>query len=89
MRELVFTAPAPEKKSAYYLSIEFLIGRMFYNNLLELGILDEVRSILKGKGVDPAAFEEIEDAALGNGGLGRLAACFIDSAAGLDLPVYG
>ena len=89
MRGIDFTAPAPDKKSAYYLSIEFLIGRMFYNNLLELGILDDVRAILKEKGADPAAFEEIEDAALGNGGLGRLAACFIDSAAGLDLPVYG
>lgn len=89
MREISFTAPAPDTKSAYYLSIEFLIGRMFYNNLLELGILGEVREILKEKGVDPSSFEEIEDAALGNGGLGRLAACFIDSAAGLDLPVYG
>ena len=41
MREISFTAPAPDQKSAYYLSIEFLIGRMFYNNLLELGILNE------------------------------------------------
>ena len=89
MRELTFTPPAPDKKSAYYLSIEFLIGRMFYNNLFELGILGDVSAILAEKGADISVFEEIEDAALGNGGLGRLAACFIDSAAGLDLPLYG
>ena len=45
MRELTFTPPAPDKKSAYYLSIEFLIGRMFYNNLMELGVLEDVRGI--------------------------------------------
>ena len=89
MREISFTAPATDKKSAYYLSIEFLIGRMFYNNLLELDILHETEEILKAKGADISLFETIEDAALGNGGLGRLAACFIDSAAGLNLPVYG
>ena len=89
MREISFTAPATDKKSAYYLSIEFLIGRMFYNNLLELDILHETEEILKAKGADISLFEMIEDAALGNGGLGRLAACFVDSAAGLNLPAYG
>lgn len=55
------------KKCAYYLSMEFLIGRSFYNNLLELGVLEETREILAGKGIDINIFEEIEDAALGNG----------------------
>ena len=89
MRNLTFTPPAHGEKAAHYLSIEYLIGRMFYNNLLELGILKETEEILRRKGIDASAFEQIEDAALGNGGLGRLAACFLDSAAGLGLPVYG
>ena len=78
-----------EKRCASYLSIEFLIGRVFYNNLLELGILQEVSEILKEKGVNIALFEEIEDAALGNGGLGRLAACYMDSGAAVGIPLYG
>ena len=77
------------KRSAYYLSMEFLIGRSFYNNLMELGVLEETKKILAEKGVDINVFEEIEDAALGNGGLGRLAACFLDSAAGMGLPLHG
>ena len=77
------------KRCAHYLSIEFLIGRVFYNNLLELGVLQEVSEILKEKGVDIALFEEIEDAALGNGGLGRLAACYMDSGAAVGIPLYG
>lgn len=76
-------------KNAYYLSMEFLIGRSFYNNLLELGVLEETKCVLAEKGIDINVFEEIEDAALGNGGLGRLAACFLDSAAGLGLPLHG
>lgn len=76
-------------RNAYYLSMEFLIGRSFFNNLLELGVLEETREILAEKGIDINVFEEIEDAALGNGGLGRLAACFLDSAAGLGLPLHG
>lgn len=76
-------------RSASYLSIEFLIGRVFYNNLLELGVLQEVSEILKEKGVNIALFEEIEDAALGNGGLGRLAACYMDSGAAVGIPLYG
>ena len=82
-------AEKPADRNAYYLSMEFLIGRSFYNNLMELGVLNETREILAEKGIDINVFEEIEDAALGNGGLGRLAACFLDSAAGLGLPLHG
>ena len=89
MKNIEIKTCETQNKAAYYLSIEFLIGRMFYNNLLELGILEDVANILREKGVSIQMFEEIEDAALGNGGLGRLAACFIDSAAGLNLPLYG
>lgn len=81
--------PTEGTRNAYYLSMEFLIGRSFYNNLMELGVLEQTRKILADKGVDINVFEEIEDAALGNGGLGRLAACFLDSAAGLGLPLHG
>ena len=77
------------KRCAQYLSIEFLIGRVFYNNLLELGVLKETADILKEKGMDVTVFEEIEDAALGNGGLGRLAACYMDSGAAVGIPLYG
>ena len=89
MREVESNISRPATRNAYYLSVEFLIGRSFYNNLMELRVLDDVRSILAKKGVDINVFEEIEDAALGNGGLGRLAACFLDSAAALGLPLYG
>ena len=68
-------------RKASYLSMEFLVGRAIYNNLLCLGILDSTAEELKALGVDISEFEEVEDAALGNGGLGRLAACFLDSAA--------
>lgn len=77
-------------RNAYYFSAEFLVGRALGNNLLNLGILDEVKEALHATGLD---FEEIEDqeedAALGNGGLGRLAACFIESAATERFPVQG
>ena len=76
-------------KCAYYFSVEYLMGRMFYNNLLALGVLDEAREIFAAKGFDLNAFEDVEDAALGNGGLGRLAACYLDSAANLGYPLYG
>ncbi|MBQ2675958.1 MAG: glycogen/starch/alpha-glucan phosphorylase [Clostridia bacterium] len=76
-------------RQACYLSAEFLIGRMIYNNLLNLGVLSDVEDMLKSVGRDISEFEEIEDAALGNGGLGRLAACFLDSAATLQKPVIG
>lgn len=78
-----------EGRRAYYLSIEYLMGRMFHNNLLELGVLEEAEKILREKGVNVADFEDVEDAALGNGGLGRLAACFLDSAAGCSYPLDG
>lgn len=76
-------------RHAFYMSAEFLIGRAIYNNLLCLGIYDEVEERFKEKGLDLSMLEEVEDASLGNGGLGRLAACFLDSAATLDLPLDG
>ena len=77
------------KRRAAYLSMEFLVGRAVYNNLLCLGIYDEVNEVFSELGLNLADLEEIEDAALGNGGLGRLAACFLDSAASLNLPLDG
>ena len=76
-------------RKAYYLSAEYLTGRMVYNNLYALGLLDDIKNILKFRGVDISVLEDIEDCALGNGGLGRLAACFLDSAATHDLPLDG
>ena len=79
-----------DPKRLYYLSIEFLIGRSLRNNLANLEILDLCREALRTYGLDLDAIEDAEpDAALGNGGLGRLAACFLDSLATLDLPGYG
>ncbi len=77
------------QRRAYYFSAEFLMGRMMYNNLYCLGILEEVTKLLKKKGIDINVFEEIDDAALGNGGLGRLAACYLDSAATQEVPLDG
>lgn len=77
------------KRRACYLSMEFLVGRAVYNNLLCLGIYHEVEEVFGELGLSLADLEVIEDAALGNGGLGRLAACFLDSAASLDLPLDG
>ncbi len=78
-------------KKACYLSAEFLIGRMVYNNLLNLGLFNQFTELMTENGIDIRVFEEIEDAALGNGGLGRLAACFLDSGAtnGITLNGYG
>ena len=78
-----------QQRKAYYFSAEYLIGRLVYSNLYNLGILDEMKQLFAARGVDLAVLEEIEDAALGNGGLGRLAACFLDSAASCDLPLSG
>lgn len=77
-------------KRLYYLSLEFLIGRSLRNNLVNLGLLNSCTEVLKELGVDFSEIEEQEtDAALGNGGLGRLAACFLDSLATLGLPGFG
>ena len=77
------------KRKAYYISAEYLIGRLVYSNLYNLGILDEMKKLFAEKGVDLAVLEDIEDDALGNGGLGRLAACFLDSAVSTDIPLSG
>ncbi|MCR4935095.1 MAG: glycogen/starch/alpha-glucan family phosphorylase [Oscillospiraceae bacterium] len=77
------------ERHAYYFSAEYLIGRLIYSNLYNLGLLDEIRALFAEKGVDIACMEDIEDAALGNGGLGRLAACYLDSAATLGVPLTG
>src|SRR6201996_5610816 len=77
-------------KRVYYLSLEFLIGRLLRDALSNLGMSGEVQEALSAYGVDLGKIEELEpDAALGNGGLGRLAACFMDSLASLDLPATG
>ena len=77
------------ERKAYYISAEYLIGRLVYSNLYNLGILDEMKQLFAERGVDLAILEDIEDAALGNGGLGRLAACFLDSAASTNIPLSG
>ena len=77
------------QRKAYYISAEFLIGRLVYSNLYNLGILDEMKQLFAERGVDLGCLEEIEDDALGNGGLGRLAACFLDSAASTNIPLSG
>ena len=76
-------------KRASYLSAEFLMGRLFTNNLMNMGLLEECKAILSEQGIDINIFEEIDDDALGNGGLGRLAACFLDSAATQNINLNG
>ena len=77
-------------KRLYYLSMEFLVGRSLGNNLLSLGLFESCREALLEMGADLEELRDCEpDAALGNGGLGRLAACFLDSLATLDMPGYG
>ncbi len=79
-----------DAKRVYYLSLEFLMGRALLNNIISLGALPSYQEALSDMGFDLAGLCEKEwDAGLGNGGLGRLAACFLDSAATLSLPLYG
>ena len=84
------TTPISGPKKVYYISAEFLIGKLLSNNLINLGIYDKVQEVLASKGKDITKIEECEpEPSLGNGGLGRLAACFLDSIATLGLPGDG
>lgn len=78
-------------KKVCYLSAEFLVGRLIYSNLYNMGLLNQFVELMSENNIDIRIFEDIEDAALGNGGLGRLAACFLDSGAtiGITLNGYG
>ncbi|HLW91867.1 MAG TPA: glycogen/starch/alpha-glucan phosphorylase, partial [Roseiarcus sp.] len=79
-----------DRKRVYYLSLEFLIGRMLFDSMTNLGIVEPMRAALSQLGVDLGVLRRIEpDAALGNGGLGRLAACFMDSMATLSIAAHG
>nr|WP_242530800.1 glycogen/starch/alpha-glucan phosphorylase [Roseococcus thiosulfatophilus] len=78
------------EKQVYYLSLEFLIGRLLRENMSNFGLMADVRAALVSLDVSPALVEACEpDAALGNGGLGRLAACFMESLASLSIPAFG
>ena len=78
------------EKRVYYLSLEFLIGRLMRDAMSNIGIMEQVQSALKSLDVDLSSLITLEpDAALGNGGLGRLAACFMESMATVDVPAYG
>ncbi|MBD5133128.1 MAG: glycogen/starch/alpha-glucan phosphorylase [Clostridiales bacterium] len=90
-QELSQARPAPQgERKLYYFSAEFLIGKLLSNNLLALGIFDEVKNVLAECGRSLSAVEDAEpEPSLGNGGLGRLAACFLDSIAALGLPGDG
>ena len=89
-RETKNSVRTEHKKQIYYFSLEFLLGRMLRNNLMSLGIYDVVKDGLNDLGIDINDIEDIEtDAGLGNGGLGRLAACFLDSLATLKYPGSG
>lgn len=98
MRDLLFerwidtmqTYYKKPSKRVYYLSLEFLVGRTLTNAMINLGIRDQVEEALAAWGLSLGVLEELEyDAGLGNGGLGRLAACFLDSMATLAIPAYG
>ena len=79
-----------KKKRVYYLSIEFLIGRLLFDTLTNLQLVEPTRAALRSLGADLDRLREVEpDAALGNGGLGRLAACYLDSMSALGIPAYG
>ena len=84
------TVPNDGDKKIYYISAEFLIGKLLSNNLINLGIYEKVESVLKSKGKELSRIEEIEpEPSLGNGGLGRLAACFMDALATCGYPAIG
>ena len=79
-----------DPKTVYYMSMEFLMGRALGNNMLNLCVYDEFKQALDELGLDIVSIEDQEpDPALGNGGLGRLAACFLDSLSTLGYPAYG
>ena len=79
-----------DSKRVYYLSLEFLIGRLMRDAVSNLGLMEEIRAALSSLGVEMDVIAALEpDAALGNGGLGRLAACFMESMASVDIPAYG
>ncbi|UXT60560.1 glycogen/starch/alpha-glucan phosphorylase [Agrobacterium fabrum] len=83
-------AYADNSKRVYYLSLEFLIGRLMRDAISNIGLMHEIRDALSSLGVDLDVIAGLEpDAALGNGGLGRLAACFMESMATVDIPAYG
>lgn len=84
------SAPIAGDKKVYYISAEFLIGKLLSNNLINLGLYDEIKELLSANGKILAEVEEVEpEPSLGNGGLGRLAACFLDSISTLGLPGDG
>ena len=90
MRESERRYREQDAKRLYYLSMEFMMGRALGNNMANLGLYDDAKAIIGELGVDLEELETLEhDAALGNGGLGRLAACFLDSLASLDYPGFG
>src|SRR6266700_2200851 len=83
-------AKRQKKRRVYYLSIEFLVGRLLLDTLTNLRLVEPARAALADLGVDLERLREMEpDAALGNGGLGRLAACYLDSMSALGIPAYG
>lgn len=87
---MAVSEPIEGEKKIYYISAEFLIGKLLSNNLINLGIYDKIEEILSKNGKNLSAIEEVEpEPSLGNGGLGRLAACFLDSIATLGLPGEG
>ncbi len=89
-RLMEVSEPIEGEKKIYYISAEFLIGRLMSNNLINLGVYESLEKILSKNGKQLSAIEEIEpEPSLGNGGLGRLAACFLDSIASLGLPGEG